>query len=309
MRRFITFATAAALVTSAMPLTASAEGSAEIKSGVVDGVTYYYSYWEPSTEEIQITGAENASGDIVIPRFIDGNMVAKIADKAFFCNTEITSVTFPDVLPFIGDHAFTGCTSLERVKLPLNDVKLGTGCFKSCTALKYLDLGNFLTIIPDECFFGCNALAVVDLPETLSYVGKEAFYSCTDLKKIVIENDDINLEYRSFGSYYALREDSTAHIEDFTIFGDPGSKAAEYADNYGFAFSELKGEIAGDTDLSGTLSAADASAVLREYADTAANAAPTFTSLQKKNGDMDKDGMLTAKDASMILSIYANSQM
>ena len=296
-------------MTAAMPLTASAEGDAEIKSGVVDGVTYYYSYWDPHTEEIQITGAENASGDIVIPRFIDGNMVAGIADKAFFCNTEITSVTFPDVLPFIGDHAFIGCTSLERVKLPLNDTKLGVGCFESCTALKYLDLGNSITKIPDNCFLGCNALAVVDLPEKISYIGEGAFHCCTSLKKIVIENDDINLEYLSFGSYYDLREGGTAHIEDFTIFGTPGSKAAEYADNFSFAFSELKGEIVGDADLSGTLSAADASAVLREYADTAANAAPTFTTLQKTNGDLDKDGILTAKDASMILSIYANSQM
>jgi hypothetical protein len=95
----------------------------------------------------------------------------------------------------------------------------------------------------------------------------------------------------------------------FTVYGAAGSTAEEYASNFDYDFVELKGEIVGDADMSGTLSAADASAVLKEYADTTANYAPTFTALQRKNGDLDKDGMLTAKDASMILSIYANSQM
>lgn len=60
---------------------------------------------------------EDLSGDIQIPMLIKDNKygVVRIAKGAFEDCTQITSVTIPDCLKFIGSHAFRNCTKLKSV--------------------------------------------------------------------------------------------------------------------------------------------------------------------------------------------------
>jgi hypothetical protein len=311
MKRLLSVFTAAALMTAAAPVSASAEQRGdEILQGIVDGVTYYYTGIDSPDMTVTITGAEGASGELAIPDSIDGYMVSAIGDRAFFCNSDITSVSFPDTLASIGDNAFAGCTSLGTVTLPDKDMVLGSGCFVSCTGLKHLDLGNSLACIPDECFLGCNILASAELPDSLECIGEMAFFGCTDLKKLVISSNVTEVSENAFGRCYDLRSDYIVNVEDFALYVyDTGCEAANYAAINSIPVILLSDEVEGDADLNGILSAADATAVLREYANIAADLAPSFNDIQKRSGDMDKDGMLTAKDASLILAKYANSQL
>ena len=271
-----------------------------------DGVTYNFVVREGGAEIVSVSGAE---GDIALPSELEGYTVTGLGEKAFFGNTAITSVTFPETVTSLGDNAFTGCTSLETAILPDSVSSLGTGCFLSCTALKTVGLSPSVSEIPAECFLSCNSLAVIDLPQKLSRIGERAFFGCTDLKKMVFENSDVSIGSEAIGFYYDLRNDCVSKDSDFAFYAKPTAGVLSYCDANSFPITDIADtSFTGDADLSATLSAADATAVLREYANTAAGAAPTFTALQRRNGDMDRDGMLTAKDASMILSEYANSQ-
>lgn len=65
----------------------------------------------------------------------------------------------------------------------------------------------------------------------------------------------------------------------------------------------------GDADLDGTVSASDASLILRYYSEVqTGNISTNLNSLQLKTSDVDKNGISDAVDASMILSIYAANQ-
>lgn len=310
MKRLLSGFAAAALMAAAAPLSASAEQPEdEILQGTVDGITYYYTGIDSPDMTVTITGAEGAYGELAIPESIDGYMVTAVGDKAFFCNTDITSVTFPDTVTSIGENSFTGCTSLESVNMPDAVEYLGAGCFLSCTSLKLLKLSDSLHEIPVECFLGCNTLAVCDMPKKLSCIGERAFFGCTDLKKVVFENSNVSIYSDALGKYYDLRNDTISKVEDFTFYSSAKEGVLTYCTSNDFPLIELDSIKAGDADMNGTLSAADATAVLREYANASASLAPTFTALQKKNSDLDNDGMITAKDASLLLAAYANSQL
>ena len=48
------------------------------------------------------------SGALNIPSTYNGKPVVKIEDYAF-CYTDITSVTIPDSVTYVGSYAFRGC--------------------------------------------------------------------------------------------------------------------------------------------------------------------------------------------------------
>ncbi len=61
----------------------------------------------------------------------------------------------------------------------------------------------------------------------------------------------------------------------------------------------------GDVDGSGTIDAADASAVLGDYSIVSTGGISKFTAAQKKSADINKDDTIDASDASLILAYYA----
>lgn len=305
MKKLITAILSAGMMLGTVPAGASALDPLHTVS--YGDVTYNFVVSDGGAELVSVSGA---AGDITIPSELEGYTVTGIGDKAFFCETAITSVSFPDSLESIGENAFAGCTSLGTVSLPDKDITLGKGCFVSCTGLKHLDLGSSLVSIPDECFLGCNTLASAELPDSLESIGEMAFFGCTDLKKLIISSSVASVSENAFGRCYELRSDYIVNVPDFALYVyDTDCEAANYAALNSIPVMLLTDEVDGDADLNGILSAVDATAVLREYANIAADLAPSFNDIQKRNGDMDKDGMLTAKDASLILAAYANSQM
>ncbi len=58
-----------------------------------------------------------------------------IANNAFAGCTEITAVSFPKSLRFVGDSAFIGCSGISEVDLSIPGIQIGNYAFKSCTAL------------------------------------------------------------------------------------------------------------------------------------------------------------------------------
>ena len=114
---------------------------------------------------VMITGYTGGSEfpDVIIPPMIDGLPVMTIQTQAFSGCTEITSVSVPASVSYIGANAFNRCTGLTAVTL--NE------------GLRHLDA---------NAFSGCSALTAIELPATLASVGGNPFQACTSLTDITV---------------------------------------------------------------------------------------------------------------------------
>lgn len=101
---------------------------------------------------IGITEYRGEGGDVIIPSEIDSKTVTVLGDELFWYMENITSVSLPDTLEYIGARVFQNCTALTKISIP-----------------------DTVTEIGDACFYGCSALAEINVPANLVYVGAFAF--------------------------------------------------------------------------------------------------------------------------------------
>lgn len=175
---------------------------------------------------VDVIASPSATGDLIIPStFEDSGVtytVLKILGNAFFGNTNITSVTFPETLTFIGLTAFRDCTNLASFEItnPSSLTTIGTAVFNGCSSLVDADFsgvpadlsirtGMFFnctslesfkmkdntatTKINSNFFNGCTSLEQVDFTGCTSIVefGIRAFSNTNALKKLYLGNDNL----------------------------------------------------------------------------------------------------------------------
>lgn len=126
-------------------------------------------------------GYKGNSKNPVIPSGVYG-----ISDD-LFRNSDITGITIPEGVKYIGYGAFKNCTALKSVKLPNSLQKIGGEAFGDCTALSSVTFGSGLKSIEYEGFGHCEALKKVVLPEGLEKLDS-AFYGCYNLENITFPN-------------------------------------------------------------------------------------------------------------------------
>jgi len=102
-----------------------------------------------------ITGyAEEPSGELIIPVYINNATVTEIADSAFKGCKGITSVTISNSGVTVGKSAFEGCTSINT--LSLTNGKINSRAFAGCTSLENVYYYWFKpTMLADDVFEGC----------------------------------------------------------------------------------------------------------------------------------------------------------
>ena len=112
-------------------------------------------------------------GDIVIP---DG--VTAIADGVFHIDTPnpITSVSIPDSVVSIGNHAFSNLDKVEYFHLPAGLTSIGDFAFYQCTSATFPDLPAGLTEL-GQYAFADTKIAKATIPASLKEIGGKAFYS------------------------------------------------------------------------------------------------------------------------------------
>lgn len=145
--------------------------------------------------------------------------VTTIGDYAFYNSSELTSITIPDGVTSIGNHAFdicilldsinlanvttigelafSGCESLSTANLR-NATLLGTVAFGTCASLQNIILSDRLTNIPDGCFNNCISLETLEIPNTVKSIGNDAFFNDTSLKKITIPSSVTSIGDKAF---------------------------------------------------------------------------------------------------------------
>ena len=172
----------------------------------IGGITYDIYYQENGIDEYSNCEISSASdelaGDIVIPSSIaygGFNLpVVGINEEAFACKKNITSVTLPESIGYIGWGAFQQCHSLSSINIPANVTYIGSGAFSDCISLSEIDMRCNLDSIQPRTFEACISLDSIDIPSSVKKIGNTAFMGCEKLKKIVIPSLVTEIGERAF---------------------------------------------------------------------------------------------------------------
>ena len=138
-------------------------------------------------EGYMITEYKGSSKDIVIPSEYEGEYVIAIKSDTFN-GKDITSVTLPESLLYIGWRAFDSCKYLENINFPENLQKIDNEAFTGCKSLSTLALGKNIRYIGEYAFKGCDTLKSVHITggERPLILAQYCFNKCKSLEKVTI---------------------------------------------------------------------------------------------------------------------------
>lgn len=160
----------------------------------VDGF-YYDVNLEKMTATV-VAGENKQAGDIIIPETVTykGRVFDVIAIKgAFSGNKNLTGVSIPLSVTYLGDNTFDGCSSLISISGLDNVTTLGSSCFSGCAAITNIPLSPNLKEVGANAFNGCIGLVQISIPENVNILGNGAFSDCKALSSIILPKDIITL--------------------------------------------------------------------------------------------------------------------
>ena len=130
--------------------------------GLVYISDWLYAYKGTIPEDVQITIKEGTKG---------------ICGEAFKYKNyaNITSITIPGSVTYIGGGAFKDCTGLSSVEIPNSVTTIDRNAFQNCTGLTSVTIPSSVTTLGTWAFGGCSNLASVSIPSSISYMGNQVF--------------------------------------------------------------------------------------------------------------------------------------
>jgi len=167
---------------------------------------FYYEVNSDGTT-VTITGYKGSGGEVAIPGIIDGKAVEVIGNRAFNYNKNITSITIPNSVTWIGQEAFCSTffksvkignsvecigecafkySDLTSITIPNSVKTIGRAVFESCENLASAKIGNGVETIGDNAFLYCKKLASIIIPDSVTDLGEYAFGGCIELKSAKI---------------------------------------------------------------------------------------------------------------------------
>ena len=141
-----------------------------------------------------ITGYKGSSSQIEIPAKINGYVVGKIGNSAFYCNNNLNIITIPNTVKEIGDSTFWGCNSLKCITIPNTVKEIGDYAFLECADLVTVEGGNNIEKIGSRVFDGCSQLQSITLSSSIKECGGRIFAECKNLQTVGPLNGDYNIK-------------------------------------------------------------------------------------------------------------------
>ena len=129
---------------------------------VIDGDFVFY----PNDDEATYHVKEyiGAGGNVTIPTTViikgETKPVTKIYTEVFCERSDVTSVTLPEGLQYIGNKAFYG-TGITSLSLPNSITGLGDMAIASCPALASISIGTGVSTVSSNAFINCPNLATI----------------------------------------------------------------------------------------------------------------------------------------------------
>ena len=153
-----------------------------------------------------------------------------ICDGAFSGCESLQSVTIPNSVRNIGNHAFLGCnicfficnstyfqnddvclfnkdkTAIVSIIkdcvnyiIPNSVTSIGDGTFGWCKSLQSITIPNSVKSIGDYAFSSCESLQSVNIPNSVTSIGDKAFSDCESLQSVTIPNSVTSIGDEAFG--------------------------------------------------------------------------------------------------------------
>lgn len=245
-----------------------------------------YSYLKSSDGSSIIYGYDYASENVELPRYLGGNLVSAVADRAFLKNKYLKSISFAKCqgLKKLGASSFESCSNLTSVVLPVWINQLSTSTFQTCVNLKEVTFYAPLKNIPSYCFYYCTKLDNVTLPDTLVSIDSFAFAECKSLSEVYIPKSVTSIASNAF-----------RNSPNVTIKGSYGSYAEEYAKANNIPFNGISNYKIGDVNMDGNIDISDATCVQKIITGIIKP-----TAQQNYLADYNQDGDITVVDATQI---------
>lgn len=103
-----------------------------------------------------------------------------IGVEAFAYNRDLSNVSLPQGLKYIGNNAFFSCTSLGSISIPNSVTYLGSSAFRYCTSLNSVDMngGNINNTIIRNYTFANTSISQFLVPAPIQEIGIGAFKDC-----------------------------------------------------------------------------------------------------------------------------------
>ena len=134
------------------------------------------------------------------------NGITKIDPWAFYCCTNLNSITIPYGVTSIGNTAFWGCTNLNSVTIPCSVTSIKGGTFADCANLNSITIPCGVTSIENNTFSGCTNLNSIIIPCSVTSIKFNAFSRCTNLNSITIPCSVTNIENNTFSGCTNITE-------------------------------------------------------------------------------------------------------
>jgi len=139
------------------------------------------------------------------------NTTKFILNNAFYdCN--LTEITIPNTVVYIGSEAFKNSAELINIVIPDSVKYIGPRCFEDCKSLKSITFGSGITEIPANICSSCDELETTTIPNTVTKIDTGAFNNCIKLKRIVIDPSNSQLAYIGDRAFLQCR--SLGIVED-----------------------------------------------------------------------------------------------
>ncbi len=139
-----------------------------------------------------------------IKEIIINNGVTSVGACAFYCCTNLVSITLPDSLTRIDGEAFYCCTSLAFIEIPDGVESIGGCAFEGCITLTSINIPNTVTSIGDSAFRDCDKLVQFTIPDSVKSIYDLTFCSCDNLKTITIPDSITSIGYNVFSGCTSL---------------------------------------------------------------------------------------------------------
>lgn len=184
--------------------------------------------------------------------------ITSIGNYAFANCSDLTNLTLPNNLISIGNFAFYQCNSLIKLKIPDTVTSIGEYAFFNCSSLESINISNAMTSISNSTFYACQKLKNINIPSNITSIENYAFCNCYNLTSIEIQENVRFIGRDAFAirnnipiSIFIYNDNITLgnlsiYLEDkdfIILYGNKGSVAEMYAQQYGHRFVELSNDI------------------------------------------------------------------
>ncbi|MBR5843929.1 MAG: leucine-rich repeat protein [Bacteroidaceae bacterium] len=150
-------------------------------------------------------GSLYLNGELITDLVIPSN-VTSIGNYAFYCCSQLSSVTIGNSVTSIGDNAFSGCTDLTEITIPNSVSTIGNYAFYCCSQLSSVTIGNSVTSIGNNAFYGCCNLTSINIPNSVTSIGTGAFNGCSELTAVTLPNSLTSIGRSAFYGCSGLKE-------------------------------------------------------------------------------------------------------